>query len=108
MMPRLDQLGIVSRFGEFPRLGSGRGRKGTKRVELEHWGSLFPSNPTPVLRSFNVTKSQAPRKPMNNLYEMNEISETLYIYVIPSIIHAIHVIHHSIYLYKCSESKYSI
>ena len=44
---------------------------------------------------------------MNNMYEMNEIPETLYIYVIRSIIHVIHTIHHSIYLYKCSEPKYS-
>ena len=45
---------------------------------------------------------------MHNLYEMNEIPETLYRYVVRSIIHAIHVIRQSIYLYKCSKSKYSI
>mgnify|MGYP005991907901 FL=1 len=58
MMPRLDQLGIVSRFGEFPRPGEWVRRKGTKRAELEHWVSLFPSSPDPVLRSSKVTKSQ--------------------------------------------------
>jgi hypothetical protein len=63
MVARLGQLGIVSRFGEFPRLGSGCGRKGTK----SHLRDIFT-----LCTSLSFAQFQRDQKP--RLIQANEQS----------------------------------